>query len=114
MLLNHNVAVLGGDTRQLFLVKHLANAGLTLHVYGLPVESLPHGVKSFSDFREAVQGVRTVILPLPASPDGIHLNLPLAGDVEHPHCKELFSLVGGDALVAGGRFSPALKAMAVE
>lgn len=114
MILKQTIAILGGDTRQISLAARLAENGLQMHSYGLPSEQLLPTVRAFSDWREAVCGADAVILPLPVSPDGVRISLPLAPTAECVRIEELFSLLPQHALLAGGRFSPAVRALAEE
>jgi dipicolinate synthase subunit A len=114
MILKPTMTILGGDTRQISLAARLAAWGLPVRAYGLPQEKLPPDVSFFSDWREAVCGTDAVILPLPVSPDGVRISLPLAPQDECIRIDRLFSIVPQNALLMGGRFSPAVKAMAEE
>ena len=110
MVFSHTVAILGGDTRQLSLAAKLAEEGLTVRAFGLPRESLPPRVECFLDWKEALGGATVVLLPLPASPDGIHVNLPLATGQDRPTLSDIFSLLPPGALLSGGKLTPSTKA----
>ena len=114
MILKQTIALLGGDTRQLSLAARLASAGFRVHAYGLPFEELPPEVLYFPDWREALSDADAVVLPLPVSPDGVRLGLPLAPTAESVLISDLFSRIPENALLAGGKFSPAIKALAEE
>ena len=105
-------AVLGGAARQFAVVARLAAAGIRVCVYGLPERPLGDGVTFCGDWREAVAPSRVILLPLPASPDGMRVNLPLAPDEAPILLSDLFATAPKDALIAGGRFSPGIKARA--
>jgi len=59
------IAVLGGDTRELYLIEELSGSGALLRVAGLPVKSGLKNVFSCSDPGDCLDGVHTVILPVP-------------------------------------------------
>lgn len=71
-----NLLVVGGDARQLYMAKKLAKLGFKAELYGfseLPeAKSLACGVP----LADAVRRVDAVILPLPASRDGVYVNAP--------------------------------------
>ena len=105
-------AVLGGDARQISVAAYLLKAGKSVTVFALPKEKEIQQATHVEDWREAISGAEAVLLPLPASPDGIHVNLPLAAAQSAPRLLEIFERVGGGVPVFGGKFSPAVKAMA--
>ena len=107
-------AVLGGDTRQIAVANRFCEEGLRVHVFGLPQKELFPQIVHFSDWREAICGVDAVVLPLPASPDGKHLNQPLCNEQEAPLLADVFDLLAKDVKIFGGRFSPAVKSLAEE
>lgn len=114
MVLKQTMAILGGDTRQISLAKRLANSGLQVRAFGLPIERLAAEVEAFTDWRDAIRDADAVILPLPVSPDGVRISLPLAPGAESVRIEELFSLLPKETLLAGGRFSPSVRALAEE
>ena len=114
MILNRSIAILGGDSRQLSLAQHLVKQGIQTRVYGLPAKDLSPNIEYFEDWTEAIGGASAVLLPLPASSDSKHLYLPLVDVLEEPLLKDLFKRVGEDVVIAGGKFSPAVKACAKE
>lgn len=70
------VAILGGDAREVILAEHLAVLGAQLRVAGLPVQG--SNISLCTDLRNAVEGVRAVILPFPGINDQGVLYAPLA------------------------------------
>jgi dipicolinate synthase subunit A len=107
------VAVLGGDKRQAVVAERLSEAGLSVTVFGLPRDMLREDIAFTSEWQLAIEGAQAVILPLPASPDSIRVSMPLV-DGRAPLFRELFESLQGDVLLAGGKFSPSVKAMAEE
>ena len=60
-----NVAVLGGDAREIVLVSTLSRLGAYVKVVGLPVNSDPPHVTICGSLEEALADVQAVILPVP-------------------------------------------------
>lgn len=112
-MMNHSLALLGGDSRQISLAKRLAREGVFVRTFGIPCNEPCAQIVPFEDWREAIEGACAILLPLPASSDGRRVHLPLAGDGKAPLVREV--LEAARALpVIGGRFSPAIKALAEE
>lgn len=109
-----DLAVLGGDTRQCAAIGRFLDAGLSVRAYGLPPAALPPGTHCFDNWRKAVDGVQAVILPLPVSPDGVRVHMPLAQDVPAPTIAALFREIPPRIKMIGGRFSPAVRELAEE
>lgn len=113
MVMKRNYAILGGDARQLAVCEYLAACGNVVCAFGLPRERFSGRVMTEEDWKQAVKGADAVILPLPASPDGRRIHLPLGEGVDPPALRELFAVVGGIP-VMGGKFSPGVKELAQE
>ena len=113
MILNQTLAILGGDSRQLSLVKRLCQEKLEVRAFGLPFDDLAADVNCCKDWKEAIEGAAAVILPLPASPDGRRVHMPLVTAYEAPLLADVFE-AAGEALIIGGKFSPSAKALAEE
>ena len=114
MALKETISILGGDTRQLSLAAKIAGEGFRTRAYGLPADRLPPGVEHCADWRSLISGASVVVLPLPASPDGRHVHFPLVPEADAPLITELFDAVERSTLITGGKFSPAVKALAEE
>ena len=122
------ICLLGGDTRQTALARYLAQKGYETAVWGVPLP--PHGTEEdsllppfsgvrCSDPASAIAGSRAVILPLPATTDGVRLNCPASADEPLSLRRELrlthlFEMLGGDVLLLAGRPSDVLRSMARE
>lgn len=113
MILNQTLAILGGDTRQLSLAKRLRQENLEVRAFGLPFDDLAADVNCCEDWKEAIEGAAAVILPLPASPDGRRVHMPLVTAYEAPLLADVFE-AADEALIIGGKFSPSAKALAEE
>jgi dipicolinate synthase subunit A len=105
-------AIIGGDARQISLAARLALTGAEVRTYGLPEESPQAGVLPFGDWREAIRGATAVLLPLPASPDGVRINLPLCPQLAAPTFADVLACVPTEIPLIGGKFSPAMRAQA--
>lgn len=71
------LAVLGGDKRQVSMVAYLAEAGYRVSTWGLPHTDLSPQAHPSKDWESALESANVVILPLPASRDGVRLFSPL-------------------------------------
>ena len=110
---NKIFTVLGGDRRQLSVASRLA-AVADVRVFGLPCALLPEGVESFDDWRAALKGAHAVLLPLPASPDGVRISCPLMPELTAPLLSDLLLEIANGTLLFGGRLTPAFKEQAQE
>lgn len=112
MSFDKTFAVLGGDMRQVGLSSQLAKEYSVL-VWGLPSYALPTGVLPVESWQKAIEVADAVVLPLPASPDSKHLHMPLGGEEEQkpPLIADVLAALPPHVFLAGGRFSPAVKAM---
>lgn len=106
--------ILGGDSRQIALAARLAESGAFVRTFGLPEQELAATASPFAEWTEAVAGASVVLLPLPASPDGVRLNLPLTPHLPSPLFSEILSHVPIEVPIIGGKFSPSMKALAQE
>lgn len=97
------IAVIGGDLRQLEAAKAFSAKGYECHVYGLDVvgdsRSFERLVKANS-LSEALHAAILVLLPLPYSRDGIHINAPLS--TQKIKISSLFPLLSPRQKIAAG------------
>lgn len=107
-----NLAILGGDQRQVFMARRLAESGHSVFVWGLGACDAEIGAaKVCACWEDAVNASNAVILPLPASSDGVRVHCPL-------QCEDVFLRIPalldklGDRLLLGGRFTEALRGIA--
>ena len=92
------IAVLGGDKRQIGAAKFLAELGFQVSAWGIGSASdfSPH-IRCFRDWREAVRSAEVLLLPLPATVDGVRLSSPLSAEGEEIRLDNepsVFSLIG--------------------
>lgn len=112
---NIKIGLLGGDLRQVALARRLAALGFETAVWGLGVCSSEFGsAVRCVDFSDAVRNSAAVILPLPASADGVRLNCPLAGDKSELRLTKIMELAGSKTIVLAGKADKMLKDLASE
>lgn len=96
-------SVIGGDLRQLTLARLLEDEGRDVLLYGFEKnEAAPHCVIS----PEAASQSDIIILPVPVSFDGVHVNMPFAA--KELETDVLIDLLNPASLVLGGQIKPSL------
>lgn len=73
----YSLAVIGGDSRQLYAAQRLAGAGLNINVFACEHGKIPEFVNTLDSFEEAIES-DVLVLPLPVSKNGKTLNTPLS------------------------------------
>lgn len=102
------IAVLGGDDRELILVKELVKMGATVVVAGFPRDKVGPGAFVVHTVEEACKESEVVILPLPGtSPDGIIRAVYAEGSLKLS--EKAISSIAKNALVIIGSARPFLK-----
>ncbi|MBQ8416928.1 MAG: dipicolinate synthase [Clostridia bacterium] len=96
----HSIAVLGGDQRQIFMAKALSKMGKTLNIWGLKAPESAT-VMHCADWKEAVKRSSCILLPLPATIDGVRINAPLAPDPESIRIDSLMREAENKVLLGG-------------
>lgn len=109
------LAVIGGDVRQLWLARALAEDGYEVAVCGAGgnmggEDILGKAVRCISP-EDALHMCDAVILPLPYTTDGCRVNCPLGGDIL---LSEIFGEVPAGTLVLAGRVDEAAREMAAK
>lgn len=120
------ICLLGGDSRQTALAYYLAQKGFETAVWGLPMPAselycgavLPDfdGVRC-TEPESAVAGSRAVLLPLPATTDGVRVHTPaLNGEAvsqrRELRLTQLMDMLEKDTLLLAGRPGEVLRSMA--
>lgn len=100
------LALLGGDERQIEMAQALERLGWETAVWGLGEGD------SAADWREAIAGADAVILPLPATSDGVRLHCPLDSGASLRFSVLLEQLPSGSC-VLGGKLPAAWREGAV-
>ena len=120
------ISVLGGDTRQLSLARHLSLSGYETAVWGLPTSDGNDTVSAYcadfsgvrcADPESAVSGSRAVILPLPATTDGVRVNCTPAERGDPTNQRELrlthlMQILPKGVLLLAGKPGDVLRSMA--
>ena len=104
------LALLGGDARQGYLAAALASRGYECAVWGLGGEMGIGRAVRCRDWRDAVRGADAVILPLPASSDGLNINCPYGNEEDKLKIVTLLNFV--EVPVFGGRLDETVTSFA--
>lgn len=107
-----NLAVLGGDQRQIVMARTLAEYGHPVTVWGLGQCQNEIGDAKYCESWElALSDADAVILPLPASADGVRIHCPLHDGDVFLRVTTLLDSIGGKRLL-GGRLSESFRSIA--
>lgn len=112
---NIKISMLGGDLRQLAVAERLAERYDNINLWGLSTAAPREesGVAEVQGIFDAIEGADVILLPLPASVDGVMLNSPLADVGERVRLSRIIERVRDGALVIGGKI-PEICARAAE
>lgn len=101
--------MLGGDLRQLAVAERLAERYDNINLWGLSAAAIKDvgGVREVQDVAEAIEGADILLLPLPASVDGVTLNSPLAQTSERLRMSRISEMARDGAIVIGGKIPEA-------
>lgn len=114
MATKQKLAVLGGDARQIAMARDLTRVGYTVFLWGLGEGSdLVGSGEICKEWEAAVAGADAVILPIPASADGVNVNCPLEKNGNVLRLSVLFDRMRGKRLY-GGRLSESALRLAAE
>ena len=105
------LAVLGGDKRQLAMAERLADYGYAVTVWGFGISPVSSRLLISENWRDAVLASDAVILPLPASADGVRVHAPLQGSDTFLRMTTLLDAISGKYLF-GGRLSESVRSIA--
>ena len=112
MSIMHRLAVLGGDERQISMARTLAAHRYEVRVWGLGrCEHRLGDAIPYADWQTAIQSADAVVLPLPASADGVRIHCPLQGSDVFLRLSTLLDAITG-RLLLGGRISEAVHSLA--
>lgn len=93
------LAIFGGDRRMCVLASELVKRGINISVYAVPCIYLPEEVHISKSILSALDGADALILPLPVTKDGIHLNCDL-GD-RSPNVVDILKKANGRPVLSG-------------
>lgn len=104
------IALLGGDERQIYMARALAQYGWSISVWGLGAcDARICPAQTVSNLEDALKDARVLLLPLPASIDGIRVNCPLDRD-SSLRFSTLLELWKGN-IILGGKLPPVLQSL---
>lgn len=115
---NIKIGIIGGDARSLICAEHLSKS-YECAVWGFDTsrsdveKHLKSSVKC-TDWESAVKCSDAVILPLPASRDGVHLSCPLASGEATVRLEDIVRSSKVSSILMGGKIPPAIKRLAAE
>lgn len=113
------IGVLGGDGRQLVMIRGLAEKyecavwGFD-KVYGTGDEKYLKDAVRCNDWESAVKGSAAVILPLPCTRDGISLYLPLSNGGNSVTLTEIADRMKPGSILTGGMLPAVIRRFAAE
>jgi len=109
------ISMLGGDLRQIYVAKKLAEVYGEPFVWGIePPLDDRCCLKLCDSMEEALCGAAAVVLPLPSTSDGKRLNCPRLREGESPLLGRIFELVPSGCRIIGGKMPESFKLQAVE
>ena len=111
MKTNMKLAVLGGDRRQLAMAARLVSYGYKVVAWGFGDVPMPDGVSAAPHWRDAVAAADAIVLPLPASTDGVRVHCPLQTGDTFLRMTALLDAAAGKRLF-GGRLSESVRGIA--
>lgn len=97
MRLLNKILIVGGDKRNVYLINMLYEKGC--NVSGIYIDASQHN-KDAQCAHEILSSADTIILPLPCTRDGKHLNAPLCD--EKINLESIYSYLSPNAVVFGG------------
>lgn len=103
MSMNKNIAVIGGDKRQVYLCRMLALKGYHVITFGIAKDLFKEGEVTFAQSLEQIMNTCNLIIgPIPFSRDGIHIfsNIDFSIMVE-----EFASLIQENHIIIGGNIN---------
>lgn len=110
-----NVAVVGGDLRQLSLSELLARDGHGVRVYAMEKQIgqlKQEGIRICVDLRQALEGTQCVVLPLPLCDEQGKLNAPFSSEILY--IDEIFDCIKQGVTVAAGKIPSGVYEKAVK
>ena len=100
----NKITLLGGDQRQYTAAVMLKKRGWDIDLWGMYRSSGEDEDISFCDrYTDAVADASAVILPLPASVDGVSLNCPFCDSGDKLRLSQLLDCIEKDTVIIGGR-----------
>ena len=102
---NINIAMLGGDRRQIASVRRLSEQYDNIKLWGISAEYFKESEKDkvVSDIEGCLEKANVIVLPLPTSSDGITLNSPLSEGAERLKLNSVLRMFPEESVVIGGK-----------
>jgi dipicolinate synthase subunit A len=109
---NINITLLGGDRRHIYAVRCLANAFGKVNVCGTSADLIDFVCKdgigkiSYAENAEdTIKDSKIIVLPVPASSDGVHVSAPLdsAGTLSELKLSGIVRLCDENTVIIGGK-----------
>lgn len=98
----------GGDQRQSYLANRISEYA-RVYAYGLDKELLDEDIISIKDIDEIKEPVDYVVLPLPVTNDGVHINMPFLD--KKISLYSLIPLLSHNAVIFGGKIEKEVAAI---
>ncbi len=105
------IAVLGGDLRQYIAARELSLGGASVELWGLE-RSAREEIPEARSLSSALEGADAVLLPLPATTDGVLLFCPLATTEKRIRLCDIWEAMPSGSLLVGGRIPETVVASA--
>ena len=100
---NKRLALLGGDLRQYTAAVDLGRRKWDVHLWGLEHSVRDPLIEYAKSCKEAVEGAFAIVLPLPASTDGVLLTCPFNTEGEHIRLNDVLTMAESSSIIVGGR-----------
>ena len=112
MINQKKIAFLGGDLRQYIAAKKLAAKGRNIDVFGIARAEWDASLTLQGSLAAALNLADTVVLPLPATTDGVLLFCPSSSSETRVRLSEILDGMASGSLLVGGRIPETVTAMA--
>ena len=107
------IAVIGGDSRQIYCARKLSEMGFETALFGFDNCDIEIGnCTRCKDVDDALNMAKVVLLPLPLTRDGFTVSCPYSDN--GISLAVLFSLIGNGAVVLGGKIDECVRDMALK
>lgn len=107
-----NVAILGGDLRQYIAARELSACGFSVKIFGIERAEWEDSLVLCENLKSALADADAVVLPLPATVDGVLLSCPLARSETKVRLLEVIDAMESRSLLIGGKIPETVVASA--
>ena len=102
--MKNKIAVLGGDLRQYTAAVTLCQKGWSVDLWGFnEKEEKENGLYFCESYKDALDGAVGVVLPLPATTDGVFINCPFNATQEKPRLSDIYPYIKDNCIIIGGK-----------